>query len=203
MTQVDYEFMHWVAKFNKIYASIEEYETRFVEWAKNDAFIKERNSRRGSLYRAGHNMFSDFTEKEYKNMLGFSSHELPPISEEIDAADVSSLPESFDWRDEGMVTPVKDQGACGSCWAFSATEAIESAYMIQKDGDMTIMSPQQLVDCSKDYGNNGCNGGFYFWAYDYLATAKLETEADYPYTAKDGACVYDESKGVTGVSSYA
>ena len=199
MTQVDYEFMHYVAKFNKVYATIEEYEARFLNWAKNDQFIKKANAKANS-YRAGHNKFSDFTDDEYKNMLGFNVTAMPEL-QEATQPEIIDLPESFDWRDEGMVTPVKDQGACGSCWAFSATEAVESAWMIA-GGEETILSPQQLVDCSWDQGNNGCNGGFYFWAYDYLKDHKHQTDASYPYTASDGTCVYDESEGVTNVASY-
>ena len=204
MSTLDYDFMHFISKFNKKYSTIEEYKMRIVEFAKNDEFIKEANSRRGRSYKAGHNKFSDFTDEEYKAMLG-----LPPMphveeTEEwvADQVDISNLPEAFDWRDEGMVTPVKDQGACGSCWAFSATEAVESAYMIQKGGAETIMAPQQLVDCSWAEGNNGCSGGWYYWAYDYLKDAKLMTESSYPYTATDGTCSYNEADGVTTVSSY-
>ena len=74
-------------------------------------------------------------------------------------------------------------------------------WMIAGNGP-TIMAPQQLVDCSGDYYNEGCSGGWYFWAYDYLKTHSLMKESDYPYTALDGTCAYDESKGVTEVSSY-
>ena len=201
MSQLDFDFMHWIGKFNKKYDSIEEYEARLINFARNDEFIKEANSRRGRSYKAGHNKFSDFHDEEYEAMLGLKQVNMPEIDLTINEVDISNLPESFDWRDEGMVTAVKDQGSCGSCWAFSATEAVESAWMIN-GGDETIMAPQQLVDCSWAEGNNGCNGGWYFWAYDYLKGAKLQTESSYPYTARDGTCSYDESDGVTNVSSY-
>ena len=122
-------------------------------------------------------------------------------------ADISNLADSFDWRDEGMVTPVKDQGQCGSCWAFSSIEAVESAYAIAGN-DLVVMSPQELVDCTlyPVTQNNGCGGGWYFWSYDWLANNMTMLESDYPYTSgttgTETACAYDASKGVTYVSSY-
>lgn len=114
------------------------------------------------------------------------------------------LPASVDWRDEGKVSIVKDQGSCGSCWAFSTTGAVESAWAIANpDSEMQLFSESQLVDCATgEWLSSGCNGGWYYWAYDYLRSYKLETEADYPYTPSDQACAYDASKGVTNVSSY-
>ena len=148
MSTLDYDFMHFIGKFNKRYNSIEEYKMRIVEFAKNDDFIKEANSFKGRSYKAAHNKFSDFTDEEYKAMLGLPYPHTEETEEYVaDQVDITGLPESFDWRDEGMVTPVKDQGSCGSCWAFSATEAVESAWMIN-GGAETIMAPQQLVDCS-------------------------------------------------------
>ena len=114
---------------------------------------------------------------------------------------VENLPISWDWRDKGMVTPVKNQGQCGSCWAFSAIEAIESGWMINGN-EMEIMSTQELVDCTTAEGNRGCSGGMYFQAYDWLKDHMTMSEKDYPYEAKNSTCRYDESKGITYVNSY-
>ena len=100
-----------------------------------------------------------------------------------------------------MVTDVKDQGSCGSCYAFSAVEVIESMWLISGKSE-TLMSPQQIVDCTVAYHNDGCNGGWYFYAYDYLKTHKLMTEASYPYMGKMTLCQYDKSDGVTRVRAY-
>jgi len=133
---------------------------------------------------------------------------MPEIpSGEPEEVDISALPSSWDWRTQGMVTDVKDQGNCGSCWAFSGVEAVESAYAIG-GGDLIVMSEQEVVDCTlyPETENMGCSGGWYFWAWDWLADHKTMKESDYPYTSgstgKETACAYDESKGVTNVSSY-
>jgi len=104
-----------------------------------------------------------------------------------------------DWRTKGAVTPVKDQGQCGSCWAFSATEAIES-YLFLKTGTLNVLSPQQITSCDKVDG--GCNGGWPYRAYDYVKTAGgMELERDYPYTSgsgQTGTCKFVASKVVSG-----
>ena len=108
------------------------------------------------------------------------------------------LPASVDWRDKA-VTPVKDQGDCGSCWAFSAVGAIEGANQI-KSGELKSFSEQQLVDCDKGF-NAGCDGGDESMAMKYVKKGhKLELASDYSYKAKDGKCAYDASKGVGTVS---
>jgi len=91
---------------------------------------------------------------------------LPEFSEDFVEEDTSNLASAWNWCDSSnnKCTPVKDQGQCGSCWAFSSIEAIESAWMI-KGNPMTVMSEQELVDCSGSTGNAGCNGGWYFWSY--------------------------------------
>ena len=106
---------------------------------------------------------------------------------------------AFSWT--SCVTAVKDQGQCGSCWAFSATEASESSYCINQNGTLYTMSEQQLVDCSSSYGNNGCGGGWYFYAWNYLRTHGQEQEHNYPYTARDGTCKYNSANGVVHNSS--
>jgi len=111
-------------------------------------------------------------------------------------------PTEVDWRDHNAVTPVKDQGHCGACWAFSATGAIEGLNAINT-GTLVSLSEQQLVDCSWYYGNLGCNGGMMDRAFSYAKKNKLEKETDYKYTAKDGkTCNFDSSKGVVGTTGY-
>jgi len=114
----------------------------------------------------------------------------------------------IDWRDKGAVTAVKDQGQCGSCWAFSATEQIESAdFMAGRP--LQVLSPQQIVSCDKggSWGDSGCDGGFTEGAFEYVAgVAGIETEANYPYksgtTGTDGQCKYDASKVAVSIKGY-
>ncbi|XP_070403526.1 cathepsin S-like isoform X2 [Nothobranchius furzeri] len=114
-----------------------------------------------------------------------------------------SLPHSLDWRDEGWVTPVKTQGSCGSCWAFSAVGALEGQLKKTK-GTLMSLSPQNLLDCSLKYGNNGCRGGFMSNAFHYVMKNQgINSDAAYPYEGKRGKCKYDPKYRAANCSGYA
>merc|ERR1712166_865760 len=115
--------------------------------------------------------------------------------------------ESKDWREvDGVVTPVKDQGGCGSCWAFSAAETLESHLAIATGEAAPKLSPQQIVDCSPNPdhcgGTGGCDGSTQPLAFDYTKTAGITTEADYSYTAQTGTCQTSKIKPAAYNSGY-
>ena len=119
----------------------------------------------------------------------------------VGSARMDELPKKVDWREKGAVTPVKNQGQCGSCWAFSATGSLEGRYFV-KNHELKSFSEQQLVDCTRSYGNYGCAGGMVDNSEDYWEDTKAEVETGYPYEGKDDSCFDDWDKGVAHVSNY-
>jgi C1A family cysteine protease len=141
---------------------------------------------------------SDWTHEEYQKLLGMKHTALPNLAD-LPQHVVNSVPANdIDWRNSGVVSHVKDQGGCGSCWAFSTTGSIESARAIAGWG-MYTFSEQQLVDCSWSYGNMGCGGGWYYWAWSYMQSNPLQFDWDYPYfsgqTGNSGNCNYNRGIG--------
>jgi len=138
-------------------------------------------------------------------MNGLKPHLAKYVNEFASASNTtySDIPLSWDWRDHGAVTPIKDQGFCGSCWAFSATGAMEGSHFI-KTGELLSLSEQQLIDCDRQ-NDQGCRGGEMNNAFFYSKTYPLETESDYPYVQQqvtDLKCKYNKSKGKVGASSF-
>jgi len=115
-----------------------------------------------------------------------------------------TVPQTLDWRTQNMVTPVKDQGQCGSCWAFSVTENIESMYCMKNQIDCTTfapLAPQEIVDC--DTTDQGCNGGDPPTAYAFvMQEGGMEDESDYPYTAQDGTCNFQSNLVKVTISNW-
>jgi cathepsin L len=185
------EFLKYVAKYGKSYGTKEEFEFRADLFKKTLTALSQENSKNENTFRVAVNKFADWTPAEYRRMLAYKpirGNVAPVVDTPL------SIPTSIDWRTEGAVNPIKDQGQCGSSWAFSAVGAMESRNKI-KTGTLLDLSEQQLVDCAiVGYGNLGCNGGDMGTAMDYAHDKGMESENVYPYTAIfDGNCNYDSS----------
>ena len=182
-------FTLFLERFEKKYESLKEFEERFAIFKENVKNIIEHNSDKSQNFTMGINQFTDLTSSEFKEkyISGYSSLEKSVCGKFFNTETITSLPKSIDWNVKGAVTPVKDQGQCGSCWAFSTTGAIEGAWAI-KSGKLTSLSEQQLVDCSKKYGNLGCKGGLMDNAFTYVIDNGICAEDSYLYTASSGSC---------------
>jgi hypothetical protein len=137
---------------------------------------------------------TDWSHEEYKQILGFKDHFHENGEYPVEYENNSTRVQSIDWRAKGAVTDVKNQGQCGSCWAFSSTGSLEARHF-QQTGVLTSFSEQQLVDCCNNgtgscTNSQGCEGGIMDEALTYSQTFDLMTEVDYPYTAIDGTCAY-------------
>ncbi len=202
--QMQLDFFNYVAKYGKSYSEEKEFAMRLNRYVEVDQFIRE-NNRSGASHTAAHNKFSDFTFAEYKAMMGYRNRE-EPVGTFVNNGEAS--PASVDWVAAGGVTPIKDQGQCGSCWSFSTTGSLEGAHYVAA-GELLSFSEQHLVDCAGfKYGNLGCNGGLASNSYNYYMDGYYAIlESDYPYvsgtTMKKGECQYDSvNKTDVTVQSY-
>lgn len=198
ITEEEMAYMRYVTEWGKSYGTKAEFVFRMEQFKKTMAKIAEHQSNAAHKSTVGLNHFSDWTEAEYKKLLGTVAKE--NHGEDAEELDTSNLQDTVDWRSKGAVTPVKNQGQCGSCWAFSTTGSVEGA-MFLSSGTLQSFSEQQLVDCSKN-GNMGCHGGLMDNAFKYIETNPLMLESDYAYTGRDGSCKYVSSKGVGQVKGF-
>merc|ERR1711962_466555 len=189
-------------EFNKMYADEAEEEKRYSIWRETANQVQVHNADYESPYTQGLNEFSDMSDEEFKEQM-LSSLKLPSGNWTSGwTAPSVAAPSDVDWVRKGYVTPIKYQGRCGSCYSFSATGALEGAWF-KKTGKLLSLSEQQIVDCSRGYGNHGCGGGFYESAWKFIKSyGGSETEESYPYEAREWVCRFKKDKVVAKVSGH-
>jgi C1A family cysteine protease len=181
----------WKQQYGKEYQDEVTEGVRFGIFSSNYERIQAWNNA-GNTATLALNKFADLTNEEFGALY---TGAFPTPSNIQDAGivelDETAIPDTWDWRTQGAVTPVKNQGQCGSCWAFSTVACIEGLNKINGN-TLTSFSEQQVVDCDKTC--YGCDGGWPYLGFQYVATSGLETESDYPYTAETGTCNYNSGE---------
>lgn len=179
-----------------MYSSELEELRRHIIWQANKKFVGEHNAHADEFgYTVGLYAFSDLESSEFARIYnGYRGKPATNSSSKTFTANSmvpAVVPATMDWRTKGVVTEVKDQKQCGSCWAFSATGSLEGQHAL-KTGTLVSLSEQQLVDCSGSYGNHGCNGGWTDRAFKYIKdNGGDDTEKSYPYKAHDRKCQFN------------
>jgi cathepsin L len=184
----------WKSTHNKQYSNAEEAVRRAV-WKNNLKIVQQHNLEADlgvHTFWLGMNAYADLTIDEFvKQMNGYNASlqgQRAQIRQTFEYDPNMVVADDVDWRTKGYVTGVKDQGQCGSCWAFSSTGSLEGQHF-KKTGQLVSLSEQNLVDCSRKQGNMGCNGGLMDYAFTYIKVNNgIDTEASYPYEHRDGTC---------------
>ncbi|GIY44452.1 cathepsin S [Caerostris darwini] len=187
----DVEWQRFKEHYGKSYAGEEEILRRSIWQQRLDDITRHNYEVDAGLhsYRMGLNQFSDKTKEEMVRSIN-DDDSYPRIGMEWRPIYAEGLPDTLDWRDAGLVTPIKNQEPCGACWAFSATGSLEGQHR-KKSGTLVALSEQNLIDCSTE--NDGCNGGDVNLSFEYVIKNRgIDTETSYPYTAKNGTCHFNK-----------
>ncbi|XP_058982115.1 cathepsin L [Musca domestica] len=204
LTEVIKEEWHaYKLEHRKTYNNDMEERFRFKIFTENRHKIAKHNQLYATgkvSYKLGLNKYADMLHHEFRETMNGYNHTLRKALREQGVVGMTfippahvTVPKTVDWRQKGAVTPVKDQGHCGSCWSFSSTGALEGQHF-RKTGVLVSLSEQNLVDCSTKYGNNGCNGGLMDNAFRYIKeNGGIDTEKAYPYEGIDDTCHFDKN----------
>ncbi|CAM5146070.1 unnamed protein product [Eretmochelys imbricata] len=194
----EFHFKSWMLQNNRKY-SLEEYYQRLQIFVTNKRRIDKHNAG-NHTFEMGLNQFSDMTFTEFRKKYLWSEPQNCSATKGNFLASSGPCPSAIDWRKKGnYVTPVKNQGGCGSCWTFSTTGCLESAIAIGT-GKLLSLAEQQLVDCAQDFNNHGCSGGLPSQAFEYILYNKgLQGEDTYPYKAQNGTCKFQPEKAIAFV----
>jgi cathepsin L len=188
----DESWQIWKSAHNKDFHDLYEEKVRYTIWQDNLRRITEFNQgNKGLFLRMNH--FGDMTSTEFKKTMNGYLKKTKSTGSTFLAPSNVVVPDTVDWRNNGSVSPVKNQGQCGSCWAFSTTGALEGQHF-RKTGKLVDLSEQNLVDCSSSYGNHGCEGGLMDNAFKFIKQNHgIDTEESYPYEGKEGTCRFVKS----------
>ena len=184
-----FPFLNFIVEHNKLYSSFTDLLNRINIFTENNLYAELHNKHSNTSFTLGVTPFSDMTNDEFKKYISLSAVDIGNDICKSQVKPSGSFPSSIDWREKNVITSIKDQQNCGSCWSFSTTGSVEAAYAI-KNGNLISFSEQQLVDCSYSYGNHGCNGGMMQNAFTYIHDNGLTTEDAYKYkaTSSRGNC---------------
>jgi cathepsin L len=203
----DNEWKKFKLEHRKSFRNTKEETRRRLNWERNMKNIDKQNNLADNgliSYRLKMNEYGDLSDEEFNSGLLLSA-EAPVTNTQIPrlrSFSTSSLPSLIDWRNLGAVTPIKNQGTCRACWAFSATAALEAQNFL-KTGKLVSLSEQNLVDCSTRQGNQGCAGGWMGSAFQYVISNNgINTQQSYPYINKNGPCRFNNTSIGSTASSY-
>ncbi|TNN70101.1 Pro-cathepsin H [Liparis tanakae] len=201
LPEEEYQFKLWMSQFNNVYAP-EEYHHRLRIFTENKRNIDHHNAGNHS-FTMGLNQFSDMTFQEFRKSYLLTEPQNCSATKGGHVGRAGPYPDFVDWRTKGnVVTPVKNQGRCGSCWTFSTTGCLESVNAIAT-GKLISLSEQQLIDCASDFNNHGCMGGLPSQAFEYIKYNKgLMAEDDYPYKGYDDSCHFEPAFAAAFVLDY-
>ncbi|XP_068179515.1 cathepsin S-like [Antennarius striatus] len=197
----------WKQTYGRKYQNQAEDSRRRALWEANLRRISIHNLEETmgrQSFKVAMNHLGDLTQEEILQSLASFRPPTHPqgAPSPLAGAPDADLPDTVDWRRENLVTRVKNQGSCGSCWAFSAVGALEGQ-LAKKTGRLVDLSPQNLVDCTRKYGTHGCGGGFMSAAFQYVIDNQgIDSEASYPYRGVDQQCEYDPSHSAANCSKY-
>ncbi|XP_061364483.1 zingipain-2-like [Gastrolobium bilobum] len=182
---------NWMSLYGKSYKDAAQKQKRYQIFKHNLEFIESFNAAGDKPFNLSINQFADITNEEFKASLNGQkkAHVLGTATKttSFKYANVTSIPTTVDWRERGAVTPIKDQGSCGSCWAFSTVASTEGIHQITT-GELVSLSEQELVDCVKG-NSDGCNGGYVEDAFEFIVKkGGIASEAYYPYKGVDRTC---------------
>ncbi|XP_073342203.1 cathepsin S-like [Pagrus major] len=206
-SRLDFHWDLWKKNHQKSYRDEVEEASRRELWEQNLMLITKHNLEASMglhTYELSMNHMGDLTPEEilqsYATLIPSTGIQRAPSP--FAGTSGAAAPDTVDWREKGYVTKVKMQGACGSCWAFSAAGALEGQ-LFKKTGKLVDLSPQNLVDCSTKYGNHGCHGGNMAYAFQYVIDNQgIDSDTSYPYTGQESQCRYNPSYRAANCSQY-